>query len=70
MDTHEQFDMREGASQPADGDLDRVLRPATFDDFTGQRAALDNLQIFVAASKPIFSKFGKVNTAHRTKFAT
>ena len=51
MDTHEQFDMREEASQPADGDLDRVLRPATFDDFTGQRAALDNLQIFVAAAR-------------------
>lgn len=51
MDTHDHFDMREEASQPADGDLDRVLRPATFDDFTGQRAALDNLQIFVAAAR-------------------
>ena len=43
--------MRDEASQPADGDLDRVLRPATFDDFTGQRAALDNLQVFVEAAK-------------------
>ena len=43
--------MREEASQQADGDIDRVLRPATFDDFTGQRAALDNLQIFVAAAR-------------------
>lgn len=51
MDTFDHFDMREEASQPADGDLDRVLRPATFDDFTGQRTALDNLQVFVAAAK-------------------
>ena len=51
MDTHDHFDMREEASQQADGDIDRVLRPATFDDFTGQRAALDNLQIFVAAAR-------------------
>ena len=51
MDTHDHFDMRDEASQQADGDLDRVLRPATFDDFTGQRAALDNLQIFVQAAK-------------------
>ena len=51
MDTHDQFDMREEASQPADVDLDRVLRPASFDDFTGQRAALDNLKIFVAAAR-------------------
>ena len=51
MDTHNHFDMRDEASQQADGDLDRVLRPATFDDFTGQRAALDNLQIFVQAAK-------------------
>ena len=51
MDTHDQVDMREEASQQADGDIDRVLRPATFDDFTGQRAALDNLQIFVAAAR-------------------
>ncbi len=48
---HDHFDMRDEASQQADGDLDRVLRPATFDDFTGQRAALDNLQIFVQAAK-------------------
>ena len=51
MDTHDHFDMREESSQQAVGDIDRVLRPATFDDFTGQRAALDNLQIFVAAAR-------------------
>tara|TARA_B000000532_G_C18877011_1_gene411141 strand:+ start:1187 stop:2194 length:1008 start_codon:yes stop_codon:yes gene_type:complete len=43
--------MRDEASQKADGDIDRVLRPSRFDDFTGQRAAMDNLQIFVEAAK-------------------
>ena len=51
MDTHDQFEFRDEASQHADGELDRVFRPGTFDDFTGQRAALDNLQIFVAAAR-------------------
>jgi Holliday junction DNA helicase RuvB len=51
MDTDDYFDMREETSQPADGDLDRVLRPAKFDDFTGQKAVMDNLQIFVAAAR-------------------
>jgi Holliday junction DNA helicase RuvB len=51
MDTHDEFDMREEADQQADGDIDRVLRPSRFDDFTGQKAAMDNLQIFVSAAK-------------------
>ena len=46
----EDFDLRNEAEQPSDGDLDRVLRPARFDDFTGQRAALDNLGVFVQAA--------------------
>jgi holliday junction DNA helicase RuvB len=46
----EEFDLRTGADQPSDGDFDRVLRPARFDDFTGQRAALQNLEIFVQAA--------------------
>ncbi len=41
----EDFDVRNEAEQPTDGDLDRVLRPARFDDFTGQRAALENLWV-------------------------
>jgi len=48
----EDFDLRNEAEQPTDGELDRVLRPARFEDFTGQRAALENLGVFVqAASK-------------------
>ncbi len=33
-----------------DKDLERVLRPKTFDDFAGQKSILDNLQIFVQAT--------------------
>ena len=40
----EDFDLRDEAEQPSDGDLDRVLRPARFDDFTGQKAAMENLE--------------------------
>jgi len=32
-------------------ELDKVLRPQGFDDFTGQAAILENLQIFVQAAK-------------------
>lgn len=46
----EDFDLRNQAEQPTDGELDRVLRPARFDDFTGQRAALENLGVFVQAA--------------------
>ena len=46
----EDFDLRDEAEQPSDGDLDRVLRPARFDDFTGQKAAMENLEVFVQAA--------------------
>lgn len=46
----EDFDLRNEAEQPSDGDLDRVLRPARFDDFTGQKAAMENLEVFVQAA--------------------
>lgn len=36
---------------PTDKDLERVLRPQTFDDFTGQAKILENLSIFVEAAK-------------------
>lgn len=34
-----------------DKDLERVLRPQQFDDFTGQEKIIENLKIFVAAAK-------------------
>jgi Holliday junction DNA helicase RuvB len=46
-----EFDIRNEAEQSSDKDLDRVLRPKSFDDFTGQRQVLENLQIFVKAAK-------------------
>src|SRR5690606_18640657 len=36
---------------PTDKDLERVLRPQTFDDFTGQAKILENISIFVRAAK-------------------
>ncbi len=35
----------------SDKDIERVLRPAGFEDFTGQKAVVENLQVFVAAAK-------------------
>lgn len=36
---------------PKDKEIEKVLRPASFDDFTGQPHVLDNLMVFVAAAK-------------------
>ncbi|MBL0314514.1 MAG: Holliday junction branch migration DNA helicase RuvB [Flavobacteriales bacterium] len=47
----EEFNIREEADKTGDKDLDKVLRPKSFDDFTGQRQVLENLQIFVKAAK-------------------
>jgi Holliday junction DNA helicase RuvB len=35
---------------PEEVDLERVLRPITFDDFTGQEQVLENLKVFVEAA--------------------
>ncbi|MEY5044478.1 MAG: Holliday junction branch migration helicase RuvB, partial [Bacteroidota bacterium] len=48
---NEEFDLRGEAERPSDGEWDRVLRPARFDDFTGQRGVLDNLEVFVRAAR-------------------
>lgn len=36
---------------PEEHDIDRALRPLSFDDFAGQQKVLENLQIFVQAAK-------------------
>ncbi|NND94842.1 MAG: Holliday junction branch migration DNA helicase RuvB [Flavobacteriales bacterium] len=46
----EEFDIRQEA-QHAEQELDKFLRPQSFDDFAGQRSVLENLQIFVEAAK-------------------
>jgi Holliday junction resolvasome RuvABC ATP-dependent DNA helicase subunit len=35
---------------PQDMDIERALRPLSFDDFAGQDHVLENLKIFVAAA--------------------
>ena len=45
------FDIRDEADQASDKDLDRVLRPNTLSDFTGQRQVLENLEVFVKAAR-------------------
>lgn len=36
---------------PAEKEIEKVLRPSEFDDFTGQGKVVENLKIFVAAAK-------------------
>lgn len=36
---------------PVEKEIERALRPLSFDDFTGQQKVLDNLKIFVLAAK-------------------
>ncbi len=38
------------ALTPSDREIERALRPLSFSDFTGQRKALDNLEVFVKAA--------------------
>lgn len=46
----EEFDYREESERP-DVEFDRVLRPKQLDDFTGQPKVVENLGIFVRATK-------------------
>lgn len=47
----ESFDYRSENLSPGDQELEKVLRPKTFDDFTGQKKVVENLTIFVEAAK-------------------
>lgn len=48
----ENFDIHSGAvKRESDADIDRALRPLSFDDFIGQDKAVENLSIFVQAAK-------------------
>ena len=46
----EEFDIREEGFNSSEQELDRVLRPKSFDDFTGQPKIIDNLKVFVSAA--------------------
>ncbi|MCS7019657.1 MAG: Holliday junction branch migration DNA helicase RuvB [Cytophagales bacterium] len=41
----------EPTHNPEDKEIERALRPLTFDDFTGQEKIIENLKIFVQAAK-------------------
>ena len=46
------FDIREqSALSSEEQDIDRALRPLSFDSFRGQDKAVENLKIFVQAAK-------------------
>ncbi len=47
----ESFDYREENTSDKDQELDKVLRPKSFDDFSGQKKILENLSVFVEAAK-------------------
>ncbi len=45
------FDLRGNSYSESDKEIDRRLRPLSFDDFNGQKKIIDNLNIFVLAAK-------------------
>jgi holliday junction DNA helicase RuvB len=49
--SEDSFNIRSEASFGSDGELDRVLRPKSLTDFTGQRQVLENLEVFVKAAR-------------------
>lgn len=48
---NENLDPKGEHFSPEDQDIERALRPLSFDDFAGQSKVLENLQIFVQAAK-------------------
>ena len=51
MEEEESFDYREEAASNVDQEYDKVLRPKYLNDFMGQPAVVDNLEIFIQAAK-------------------
>ena len=51
--TNDTFDIRAEQTKPtsSERDFENALRPLQFDDFSGQRKVVDNLRIFVEATK-------------------
>ena len=45
------FDYKEEAENNSEKEFDKVLRPKTLDDFSGQDSIIQNLEIFVKAAK-------------------
>ncbi len=51
FEINEHLDPEREHLSPEEQDIDRALRPLSFDDFAGQESLLANLQIFVAAAR-------------------
>lgn len=51
VEEEESFDYREEAASNVDQEYDKVLRPKYLNDFMGQPAVVDNLEIFIQAAK-------------------
>ena len=47
----EDFDIRQRQSFDSDKDIEKALRPLSFDDFSGQTGIISNLRIFVQAAR-------------------
>ncbi len=50
---NEHLDPTDNQFSKEDNDIDRALRPLSFDDFAGQDAILENLKVFVSAAKAL-----------------
>jgi len=48
---NENLDPTDNQFSKEDNDIDRALRPLSFDDFAGQDSILENLKVFVSAAK-------------------
>jgi len=48
---NEHLDPTDNQFSQEENDIDRALRPLSFDDFAGQDAILENLKVFVSAAK-------------------
>jgi Holliday junction DNA helicase RuvB len=47
----EKFEIRKDNLTDTDKELEKQLRPVTFDDFKGQKQVIDNLEVFVIAAR-------------------
>ncbi len=50
-DLKEKNQLLGGNPTKGDSDVDRILRPSNFDEFTGQKKLVDNLKVFIQAAK-------------------
>ena len=48
---NEFLDPEESGLDPGEVEIEKVLRPLSFDDFTGQKQVVENLKVFVEATK-------------------